>query len=204
MIEVLVDQKVFIKILQETKPELFKHFANLELDVALVLFQWFLWIFSSQFNQEVTETIWDLLFLEGTVTIFRAALAILDAIEEEVLSKTEFIEIYPIINNKPFQIINTSQIIISHMKKFMNLSEERIIKLRNEFRPEIYLEQKKVWSQNLKLKENFMNESIMAQRVKFLGKFPLLDNYVRNVCCEEIDKMENIDIDINSCKFIGL
>jgi hypothetical protein len=55
MIEVIVDQKVFVNLLQSRKPELFKHLSNMGLDFAIILFQWFICIFSSQLNREATE-----------------------------------------------------------------------------------------------------------------------------------------------------
>lgn len=142
MIEVLVDQKVFAHILNEEKPILFEHLRSLGLDVALVLFQWFICLFASQFNQEVTEAIWDLLFLEGTVTIFRAAIAILDIMEEEILGNTEFMDIYPLLNSKPFEIVNSPSVLFKNMKKFIEIDDEKINDLRKEFRPLILEEQK--------------------------------------------------------------
>lgn len=40
MTEILVDQRVFIQILQKKKTKLFKHLQNLGLDFAIISFQW--------------------------------------------------------------------------------------------------------------------------------------------------------------------
>jgi hypothetical protein len=42
MIDVLVDQKVFVHLLQKTKPKIFLHLQQNGIDVAIVLFQWFI------------------------------------------------------------------------------------------------------------------------------------------------------------------
>ena len=55
MVEVLVDQKVFIHLLQKRKPKLYEHLQETGLDVAMVLLQWFLCIFTTQLTREATE-----------------------------------------------------------------------------------------------------------------------------------------------------
>lgn len=86
MVEVLVDQKVFLYLLQQRKPGLYQHLLEIGLDVAMILLQWFLCIFTTQLKREAAESIWDFLFLEGTVTIFRATFAILNVIENDILN----------------------------------------------------------------------------------------------------------------------
>ena len=90
MTEVLVDQKVFILLIQKYKTKLFKHLKKTGLDFALISFQWFVCLLSANLPKKVAEAIWDFMFLEGTVSIFRAALAILNILEPELLKIKEF------------------------------------------------------------------------------------------------------------------
>lgn len=152
MVEVIIDQAVFVSLFQHYKPKLFKHLQNMGLDVAIVLFQWFVCVFSSQLNDDVTQTIWDFLFLEGTVTLFRASLAILSILENELLDAAEFSDVYQILNTQPWEVINNSYLIITYMDKFLEIDTETIHFLRGELRDEITKEQRKVWQANARSK----------------------------------------------------
>jgi len=119
------------------------------------------------------------------------------------LQATEFGEIYPLINEKPFEIVNNSAIILSHIKNFMDISEETIKNLRKYYRPDITNEQKKIWTENLKFTGKRDHETISSKRIKFLGKFPLLDYHVRITCWDELDSMEKINLDLLNYKCLN-
>lgn len=97
MTEILIDQKVFLFLLQKKKGKLYKHLKKFGLDFALISFQWFVCLLTSNLQLDIAESIWDFLFLEGTVSIFRAALAILNLLEADLLKQTEFNELYIIL-----------------------------------------------------------------------------------------------------------
>ncbi|CAI2384326.1 unnamed protein product [Moneuplotes crassus] len=200
MIEVLVDQKVFVHLLQELMPTLYEHLQNLGLDVALVLFQWFICLFASQFNQQVTEAIWDLIFLEGSVAVFRSSLAILSIMEEDILDASEFSEIYPILNTKPFEVINEPSVLMKSIKKFITLKHERIRELRNQYRPIILEEQAKLSNCQSCIRPP-KQESIGSKRIKLLSRFPLLDFFLKDTLTEE-GKINEMTLDLcdYSCK----
>ena len=116
MVEVLVDQKVFLYLLQQRKPGLYQHLLEIGLDVAMILLQWFLCIFTTQLKREAAESIWDFLFLEGTVTIFRATFAILNVIENDILNWSDFSDVYSILNSQPYEKFHCSFVVITQMK----------------------------------------------------------------------------------------
>jgi len=124
MTEILIDQKVFIYLLQRKKNKLFKHLQSIGLDFAILSFQWLVCLLSSNMNQNIAETIWDFLFLEGTVTIFRAILAILNILEPLLLRLTEFNEFYITLDTKPRELITDEKIFIKHMNKFSGIKQQ--------------------------------------------------------------------------------
>ncbi|CAI2381864.1 unnamed protein product [Moneuplotes crassus] len=193
MVEVLVDQKVFVHLLQEKKPELYAHLQNLGLDVALVLFQWFICLFGSQFNREVTEAIWDLILLEKSVAVFKSSLAIFDIMEEEILNSSDFSDIYPLLNEKPFEIVNQASVIMKSLKKFVDINSSQIEKLRDNYRPIILEEQQKSYN-STKSVSKILKEPISTRRIKLLSKFPLLDFYLRESLEEKLTRMDKVDL----------
>ncbi len=90
MIGVLIDQKIFIKIVKVTMPILWAHLKRLSLDPSLVTLQWFICLFSYNLNRDASDEVWDNLFLNGSKVLFRAALALISLIEKNILKCREF------------------------------------------------------------------------------------------------------------------
>jgi hypothetical protein len=136
--------------------------------------------------------------LEGTVSIFRAAFAVLNILEKELLECQEFSEVYTVLNCQPFEVVNNPYIIILHIKKFMHIKENTIKQLRKEYRPEIIAEQCRIWKVNSQSKCPSEYESIQCRRIKLLHKMPLLEEYIHNKNQGD-NSHENI-LDLNHCK----
>ena len=179
MTEVLVDQKVFILLIQKYKTKLFKHLKKTGLDFALISFQWFVCLLSANLPKKVAEAIWDFMFLEGTVSIFRAALAILNILEPELLKIKEFNDLYVILDSRPKEVIKTPEIIIKHMSKFMSVKPKLIDNLRNKNRPMIMKDQKHVWLDNSRAGWPSERDSYVFKRIKLLNKFFMLNKAIR-------------------------
>uniref|UniRef100_A0A7S3N4W6 Rab-GAP TBC domain-containing protein n=1 Tax=Euplotes harpa TaxID=151035 RepID=A0A7S3N4W6_9SPIT len=103
MTEILVDQKILIQILQKKKVKLFKHLQNIGLDFAIISFQWLVCLLTANLSREISESIWDFLLLEGSVAIFRAILAILNLLENELLMQDDFNDLYQMLENGPLE-----------------------------------------------------------------------------------------------------
>ena len=142
MTEILIDQKIIIQILQKKKLKLFKHLQHIGLDFAIISFQWLICLLSANLTKCVAESIWDFLFLEGSVTIFRGIIAILNILEEEILKQEDFNDLYQILDNGPKQSIINPEIIVKQMSKCRYIKHMYIDRHRNKMRPEIMEEQK--------------------------------------------------------------
>jgi len=90
MIGVLVDQKLFAKLIKTVMPSFWNHLKKLTLDPSLISLQWFICLFSYNLKNEVTDRIWDHLFLCGSKILFRAGLSIISLVEKSFLKCKEF------------------------------------------------------------------------------------------------------------------
>ncbi len=90
MIGVLVDQKIFTQLVREIMSQLSSYIEELNLDLSLVSLQWFVCLFSYNLQPEVSDVIWDHLFLHGSKVLFKAGLAIASLIEKNIMKCEEF------------------------------------------------------------------------------------------------------------------
>ena len=138
------------------------------LDFALISFQWFVCLLSSSLLKEVVEIVWDLMFLEGTVVIFRASLAILSILEHDLLKQDQFCDIYEILDTQPKLLVKTPNIIIKQMGKYMNITTKTITTLREKFRGTIMKDQEGIWRENSRSNAPNDNDKSLMKRVKLL------------------------------------
>ncbi len=94
MVGILVDQKFFTLLVKSMMPSLATTLEKLKLDPSLVSLQWFVCLFSYNLQPEVSDAIWDHLFLLGSKALFRAALAIVSLIERNLLKCSEFCMVF--------------------------------------------------------------------------------------------------------------
>lgn len=159
MLEVLVDQKVLLFLIKKKRSRLLKKINNLEIDLIMKSFQWYICLFTLNVKQELTEVIWDFFFTEGNVALFKAAI-ILFEFPMEALTRQKFIK---------------------HYSKCTSIKPGLISKLRNKFRTSTIQEQidSVIYDSNNCTLNN--NEDLFFARIKFLSKFYVLNRKIRNV-----------------------
>ncbi|XP_026528697.1 TBC1 domain family member 2A [Notechis scutatus] len=89
-----VDQRVFKDILSEKLPRLTAHLDQLQIDLSLVTFNWFLVVFVDSLISDLLLQVWDAFLYEGAKVIFRYALAIFKYNEEAILKIQDNLEFY--------------------------------------------------------------------------------------------------------------
>ncbi len=77
----LIDQQVLQHIVKERMPELAEHFESIQIDLGVLAVNYIICLLGTGLQQEVTDRIWDLMFLKGHKMIFRFILAIFKLIE---------------------------------------------------------------------------------------------------------------------------
>lgn len=81
-------KKAFESLFVEYLPAIHGHFQALGVESDLFLFDWFVTLFSRALPLEVASRIWDVYFLQGEILLFKAALAVLQTIEANILGQT--------------------------------------------------------------------------------------------------------------------
>lgn len=74
------------RLIQTHFPRLFSHFKSQSVTPHLFASQWFTSLFAVPFPSAVTIRVWDLLFCDGHVYLYRAALSVLDLLQDELLA----------------------------------------------------------------------------------------------------------------------
>ncbi|KAG6619254.1 TBC1 domain family member 9B [Phytophthora cinnamomi] len=89
MLGLAVDQHVFADLVRLQYPEISDHLTELGgsgMELSLACTEWFLTLFASPCEREVTFQIWDAIFLQGDELLFRVALALLQQAKAELLA----------------------------------------------------------------------------------------------------------------------
>jgi hypothetical protein len=93
---IMVDCSILIKLIKIYLPSLYNHLIEIGYELSLnnLLYKWFVSVFIQNLSQELSFIIWDLLFLEGSIVMFKGALALLKIIKRSVLSKESLEDIH--------------------------------------------------------------------------------------------------------------
>lgn len=85
----MVDCSILIKLIKIYLPSLYNHLIEIGYELSLnnILYKWFVSVFIQNLSSELSFIIWDLLFLEGNIVMFKSALGILKIIKKSVLCK---------------------------------------------------------------------------------------------------------------------
>lgn len=89
----MVDCSILIRIFKKTNEELSEHFSSLGLDLILsnILFKWMLSLFTENCIENIMIKIWDCLFLDGDIVLFKACVGLLRVMTNDLL-KTKQVE----------------------------------------------------------------------------------------------------------------
>eukprot|EP00879_Flechtneria_rotunda_P013690 GHRR01014300.1.p1 GENE.GHRR01014300.1~~GHRR01014300.1.p1 ORF type:complete len:277 (+),score=140.82 GHRR01014300.1:249-1079(+) len=80
-----VEMKALDELIGQKLPRLAAHLTALEADVSILATDWYLTLFATSMPAETVARVWDGLFNEGPKVLFRTALALLQAQEEQLL-----------------------------------------------------------------------------------------------------------------------
>lgn len=88
---VILDQKVFDNIFVHKLPKLANALEVLGIESCLFTVQWFICMFSFNFDKDVVCAMWDIIFLHGHASSFNIGIAVLSLIKDEILPQRDFI-----------------------------------------------------------------------------------------------------------------
>ena len=90
MAGVIVDSTILHKFIEVYLPDLVNYLTQIgcELNLDTIIFKWFVSLFVQALPMEFSLIIWDMLFLEGNIVIFKAALGLFKILKKELMTKT--------------------------------------------------------------------------------------------------------------------
>lgn len=132
---ILIDQKVFARLMELKLPKLTARLTKLKIDSSLFCVQWFLSLFAGVFSQHAISRIWDLFFLRGTLLLPQLALALLFSERWAIKSCDNFNKMVQMLEKAPAVVHDPSDLLETALTKFRlepDLYEELTTTSRNE------------------------------------------------------------------------
>lgn len=177
MLQVMIDQKVLMHLVQTRKPKFLKNYWDIEVELVIKSFQWFICLFCLNFNKEVSQTVWDMMFLEGNIAIFKAAFILME-LPEDRHTPEEFIKKY---------------------SKYSFITKELIETLRRRFRKSTVHEQREIYYPHL---NNVVgmddSDTLLFRRVKLLTSFYVLNKAFRDTRFSSLQSLSREELTFNT------
>ncbi len=105
------DQRVLIELVGEHLPLLHAHINELGVDLPAITFAWFLSLYTDCLPVETLFRVWDVMFVEGMVILFRVAMAILKLHEKELVATTSAAGFYGLAHSLTSRLFGTDRLI---------------------------------------------------------------------------------------------
>ncbi|EEH08476.1 GTPase activating protein gyp3 [Histoplasma capsulatum G186AR] len=99
-------------------------------DITLGLTSWLMSLYIGSLPLETTLRVWDVFFYEGSRTFFRVALAIFKSSEKEILSLSDPMEIFQVVQSAPKKLIDASALVDECFTRRFRLTQARVEELR--------------------------------------------------------------------------
>ena len=92
---VMCDCTILLPFIKTMVPEVVNHLSSLGFELTLnnLLYKWFVSVFMQGMNEDIWLPIWDLLFIEGYIIVFKAAIGILFLAKDEILARDNMLDI---------------------------------------------------------------------------------------------------------------
>lgn len=113
--------------------------------VTLALTAWFMSCFIGTLPIETTLRVWDVFFYEGSKTLFRVALAIFKAGENEIKSISDPMEVFAVVQSLPRKMVDANQFMDICFKKrsgLNHLTSDAIDQQRTERKEKLQIQRK--------------------------------------------------------------
>ncbi|EMR11173.1 hypothetical protein PNEG_00767 [Pneumocystis murina B123] len=142
------DQRVLTRYVSELCPRIHNHFKKLSVDLEAVTFNWFLTVFTDCLSPEVLFRVFDLLFIEGNVYLFRVSIAIIKNKEKQILACTSPASVYSLLKNLSSEPFNIDSFIRETYENKKQIRIKDVMRLRD-----IEIRKLKLEIENAKLQE---------------------------------------------------
>ena len=172
MVGARVDQKIVEQLLRDRMPKLSKHFDQCQFEPSICTLQWFTCLFAYNFQFEVLQKMWDVIFIKGTKMLFSITLAIFDQLESKLLECQSIQEIIRIMDALPNYVNDPT--------KIASQCSQSKYKVSNHFvRDQRFFQRTKIIDEleHYRLKPSFSKH---FERSTFMQRFPLFKGMQQN------------------------
>lgn len=152
-------------------PLIVEHLQSVELDLALIAFQWFVCLFTYNLPEVTSLKVWDLLFIKGSKILFRVALAIIEMMRNDILSSEDFSELFLVLDRVPKTMDDPLKLVAHAEHPFFRINEEYILRERERYFPTIIRELKTAAGKEPANSTEDPQKRLVHSKLKFLQKF---------------------------------
>ncbi|XP_071448205.1 small G protein signaling modulator 3 homolog [Hetaerina americana] len=126
LIGIQADQHVLRSFIANYLPDVDAALSKHDLDLSLITLNWFLTFFASVVHMKVLLRIWDLLFLDGSIILFKVALGILKIKEPALKNLENYAQIFKVFSDIAGDIDDVDNLIEVSMGVAPSLSDVSI------------------------------------------------------------------------------
>ena len=194
---VLVYSTLIEQLLSQFLPELFNFIQSnyYEIHITNILYKWLLSLFVEGFPEKLSLIIWDSLFLNGDIILFKASLGILKLLKNEIMNVNSIEELSILFDKKIKELLNPSIMIYFLLLRKFDFDIKQLYLIRIEIENQIqnsFIQKKKSSpkKKSRKITEDDIckcnPEEIQNYLVlKFLEPIEIIDSY-----CDNYDNYE--------------
>ncbi|CAI6521698.1 AIS_HP2_G0019820.mRNA.1.CDS.1 [Saccharomyces cerevisiae] len=150
----LLDQKVFESFVEDRMPVLWEYIVQHDIQLSVVSLPWFLSLFFTSMPLEYAVRIMDIFFMNGSITLFQVALAVLKINADDILQADDDGMFIAIIKHyfqtlgqsahpdssdiKYRQITKFQELLVTAFKEFSVITEEMAMQVRHKYEKGIF------------------------------------------------------------------
>lgn len=128
------DQRVLSSLMQKLYPTLYDKMDELGVELPALTFGWFLSLFTDALPVQTLLRVWDLLFVFGTVMLFRVALAIFALHEKELVECDSASTFYSLVKGITAHLYQVEPLLKIACEDLRNsVKEKEVSRLREQF-----------------------------------------------------------------------
>lgn len=139
---VILDQKIFDYLFRIKLQKLCKFMEKHGVESCLFTVQWFICMFSFNFQKHIVAQLWDHIFLYGHTAMFQIGLCTLWALRKEIFGKKEFVQILDSIENGCRKISDFSVFLTAFASRNFRIKTTLINKLKSVLEVDVMNEYK--------------------------------------------------------------
>ncbi|GAA48514.1 small G protein signaling modulator 3 homolog [Clonorchis sinensis] len=142
LLGVQADQAVLCHLLPRYLPEVDSLLKDHGIELSLITLQWFLTLYASVCPTPVTFRIWDLFFYEGSVVLFRIALALLTMKKPELMNLDNPVQIFNLLSSAPGTVTDVNELIrVAYSLDEEYLDASSVSSLRRHYLAQLMVEE---------------------------------------------------------------